>query len=221
MSVGPHVFGVNSPEWADMSNYVVHFTKDDGQSPYMNQMGILSRQIIEARNPFGIARHSAPVGASQRAVCFSEVPLHQLSRLAEVRSRYGIGFRKDFLVQAGGNPILYAYRDQGLVNAIRSLMTLAAGNAQSPIWRVTPFVDAPGTYQHSSYFFEWEREWRTLGDLSFTTSDVAFLIIPEDLHEAARAFFEEARQDNTGPCYECPFIDPNWDQDQVAEVIPH
>ena len=62
-----------------------------------------------------------------------------------------------------------------------------------PIWRITPFVDAPGKYGNSSYFFEWEREWRKAGHFKFSENDVAFLIIPEKLHDAARGFFTMQR----------------------------
>lgn len=194
-----------------MSDYVVHFAKDyGGHTAYSNMMGILSSGTIRAMNPFGIARTTAPPTASQNVACFSEIPLHQLDRLADARSSHGIVFRKDFVIQRGGNPILYAYRDRPVNQAVRSLMAMGAGDATHPIWRLTPFVDCPGAYGTSSYFYEWEREWRISGDFGFDPENVAFLIIPEDLHEAARSFFESVRDDNTGPVYECPFIDPYW-----------
>jgi hypothetical protein len=40
------------------------------------------------------------------------------------------------------------------------------------------------------YRFEWEREWRHVRDLNFTVQDVAFLIIPENLHQNARIFLK-------------------------------
>lgn len=49
--------GAAKAEWHDMSNYVVHFTKEYvGNSLYDNIMQILGAGIIEARNPFGIGR---------------------------------------------------------------------------------------------------------------------------------------------------------------------
>lgn len=205
------LFGQNQAGWRDMSDYVVHFAKDHaGRTAYDNMMGILSSGTIRAMNPFGIARTFAPDAASQKAACFSEIPLHQLDRLAEARSSYGIVFRKDFVIHRGGNPILYAYQNRPVSQAIRSLMAMGAGDARHPVWRLTPFVDAPGTYGVSPYFFEWEREWRIIGDFRFEPENVAFLIIPEDLHEAAKSFFETVRDDNTGPAYDCPFIDPYW-----------
>jgi hypothetical protein len=29
-------------------------------------------------------------------------------------------------------------------------------------------------YPNGSYYFEWEREWRKVGDFTFTTDEVAF-----------------------------------------------
>ncbi len=40
--------------------------------------------------------------------------------------------------------------------------------------------------------------------------NVEFLIIPEKRHKLARDFFDDARIQNLGPCYDCAFIDPYW-----------
>lgn len=154
-------FGENSPTWTGMSDYVVHFAKDyQGRKAYDNMLGILSNRVIRARNPFGIARTKAPDIASQKAVCFSEVPLHLLGRLADKRSEYGVGFGKAFVIHRKGNPILYAYKDQSVATAIQKLVAAFGDDTDSPIWEVTPFIDMQGAYPNGSYFFEWEREWR-------------------------------------------------------------
>lgn len=199
-----------------MSDYVVHFAKPyEGRSDYVTMMGILSTQTVRAFNCFGIARENAPNPDSQRVACFSETPLHHLTRIANRRSRFGIVFRKSFIVSRGGNPILYAYRDQPVCDAIRQLMAAGRGDPTAPIWAITPFVDAVG----GSYNFEWEREWRHAGDLHFTPDDVAFLIIPEESHEAARTFFASAEAEELGPNYPCPFIDAEWNQHQIAAAL--
>jgi hypothetical protein len=213
-------FGENSPAWTDMSDYVVHFTKNyEGKEAYDNMLGILSNRVIRARNPFGIARTKAPDLASQKAVCFSEVPLHLLGRLADKRSEYGIGFGKAFVIHRMGNPILYAYKDQPVTQAIQNLVASAGNDTTNPIWEMTPFVDAPGAYPNGSYFFEWEREWRKVGDFKFSVEDVAFLIIPEHQQEAARNFFADAKDENLGPAYDCPYIDAHWKQDKIAHAL--
>lgn len=82
------IYGETAPEWADMSNHVVHFTKTyENKNAYENMLGILSKRAIEARNPYGVARKTAPDPSSQNVVCFSEVPLHHIRRLSIERSR--------------------------------------------------------------------------------------------------------------------------------------
>lgn len=147
------------------------------------------------------------------------MPLHQLKRLADKRGPYGIVFRKEFIVARDGGPILYAYQDTPHVMAILTLIDNAVGKADDPIWRVAPFIDQPGQYGSSSYFFEWEREWRHVGNLQFDEAHPAFLIIPEDLHEAARDFFDNAEREQLGPNYKCPFIDPYWGLEKIKGIL--
>jgi hypothetical protein len=71
----------------------------------------------------------------------------------------------------------------------------------------------------STYFFEWEREWRKIGNFKFAVDDVACLIIPEELHSAAVGFFQTAKAENTGSAYECPFIDPYWSRKKVEKAL--
>jgi hypothetical protein len=201
-----------------MSNYVVHFTREyEGKSAFDNMLGILSDSRIEARSTFGVGRYQATDPTTQRAVCFSEIPLGLLKRLADRRSsEYGIVFAKNFIIKQGGNPILYAYKNNPLYDGIQALIAEAVTKADGSVWKVTPFVDAPGTYGDRKYFFEWEREWRKLDDLIFKEGDVTALILPEHLHERARGFFKGAASKNAGPSYEHhAFIDANWDSERI------
>lgn len=210
------------PRWADMSNFVVHFTKPSGhRSAYDNAIGILSGGRIEACGVFGMSRH-APNAERWKSVCFSEIPLHLLSRLAERRGAYGLGFRKELVLEKGGGPIFYAPLGSPHQNALRTMSSRAQFSqqgAEDPFWRVAPFVDSPGDYPNGTYRFEWEREWRHVGHFHFRHDDVAFLVIPEDLHAQARVFFEVAKEDNTGPAYLCPYIDPYWTEERVSVAL--
>jgi hypothetical protein len=105
-------------------------------------------------SPFGIAYKEAPAPETQKVVCFSEVPLHRLGRIADKRGKYGIAFRKDFVIHRHGNPILYAYKDGQLNKSIRAMMKESKDDPDAKVWDVTPFVDAPGAYGKSTYFFE-------------------------------------------------------------------
>jgi hypothetical protein len=212
-----------NPQWEDMSDYVVHFTRADKgpDSDYENIMGILGNQVLEARKGFGCAKDHAPSAkTTQNAVCFSEIPLHMLARLVERReSKYGIGFRKELVRVRGANPIWYVEADGRLQKALSRLKMRAANDADDPIWVLTPFVDIRGSTQAFTYEFEWEREWRHRGDFKFTEVDVTFLLIPEELHTRARAFFENAQDQNSGPAYLCPYLDPTWSLEKIREAL--
>ncbi len=205
--------------WSDFSDFVVHFTRPTPPaSEYDNQLSILGSLRLEARSAFGIARNDAPLEQPQKTVCFSEVPLHCLGRVAARRSKYGIGFTKSFARSRGALPVWYVEKDSLQHRAIEKLIIRARSSEapeNEPIWGLTPFIDAPGTYPTGTYRFQWEREWRCIGDFPFHESDVAFLIIPQDLHGAARKFFDDARKENTGPAFDCPYIDSSWDQAMI------
>jgi len=58
-----------------------------------------------------------------------------------------------------------------------------------------------------------------IGPFSFEPEDVAFLLIPEELHERARIFFEEVERDHSGPAYLCPSVDPAWDRNKILRAL--
>ena len=93
-----------NPNWRDMSEYAVHFTKaTDRASAYDVMLSILWDGMIRAgAKALGAARQVPGLGDSQRSACFSEIPLDMLDRLIDRRSLYGIGFRQDFLTANGG-----------------------------------------------------------------------------------------------------------------------
>lgn len=210
--------------WRDMSEYVVHFTKEvTGRSAYDSMMMILSGLRLEPGLPLGAARKLGAITPPQSSTCLSEIPLDRLDRLVARRSQYGIGFRQDVVTAAGGGRVWYVDRDTALANAVWDAMKAASGppmQADHPIWRLTPFIDFPGDYEGTQYRFEWEREWRVPGGLEFKPEQVAFLFIPEELHANAREFFDEARAEHRGPCYDCPFIDPLWPDEAIQAALP-
>jgi|SRR4051812_41111949 hypothetical protein len=215
-----------NPGWLDLSEFVVHFTKGGpGSSPYNTIMSILYQRVLRrGPAPFGAARKVGGLEESQRAVCFSEVPLGYLSRIAERRqSKYGIGLRKRFVLDHGGAPIWYLEQGTPPADAFSAMVNNAAkiANPNDPIWKLTPLVDYPsGPESPYQYDFRWEREWRIADDLHFDhETDVEFLLIPEDLHASARSFFKDAYLDNSGPAYFCAFIDPSWNADQVKAAL--
>jgi hypothetical protein len=207
-----------------MSEYVVHFTKDafPDSNAYSVMMNILWERRINPSGPFGAARHLPVLGDSQRAACFSEIPLDLLVRLIDRRSLYGIGFSQDVVIARGGGRVWYLDRSSRAARAFRAMVDNASSdpvNVVAPIWRLTPFVDYPGAYGATQYRFEWEREWRVPGGLAFDVEDVAFLFLPEEHHARARTFFEEVYRDNDGPAYLCPYIDPRWGMERIQSAF--
>ena len=129
------------------------------------------------------------------------------------------GFSKIFVMERGGGPVLYAYAGAQAARELVQRALTGETPADNPIWRLTPFIDAPGDYGNSSYYFEWEREWRHVGNFSFDSNEVAFLILPEGLHEAARNFFAKAYIEHTGPAYFYPFLDLTWPRERVDSTL--
>jgi hypothetical protein len=207
-------------DWHDMSEYVVHFTKAPaGGTEYGAITSILWDGRINAGPAVGAARN---MGASQGAACLSEIPLHLLKRLVDRRSRYGIGFRQEFLASNGGARVWYLDKDCAVAEHFKRLVDECTAEQFGPdqtIWKLTPFIDFPGDYGFTQYRFEWEREWRVPGGIAFTQDDVAFLFLPEAEHSKAREFFKGHDRDGTGPAYLCPYIDPAWDPDRIRTAL--
>jgi len=204
-----------------MSNYVVHLTKGGANSnDYDAMMSIYFSRILKPGRAFGIGQAKAPHQETQYAVCFSEIPPGQWARLEERRNtKYGLSFAKEFILSRGGGPIWYAWKDTPHWRILQEMMRVSADDPDAGIWKLTPMIDAPGEYNRRPYLFDWEREWRHIGSLSFEPEDVAFLLIPEELHGAARSFFENAFHENLGPAYFCPYVDPSWDRERILAAL--
>ncbi len=216
--------------WDDMSEYVVHFTRaakppeQNPDKPYWDHLSILwDQRLIPSDQRWGIARHDSRLGDSQRAVCFAEVPLPFVGRIADRRgSRYGIGFRQEFVRRQGAARVWYLDKDEPAATAFEQLLHehRRSFDTDDPLWGLTPLIDRPGLYGSRPYRFEWEREWRLPGShgLRFTTDDIAFLFIPQEWHLSARGFFD-SYEPGTAPNPQCPFLDPHWDAARIAAAL--
>lgn len=165
--------------WDDMSQYLVHFTKDSATLG-----AILGTGHLRASGPFGFShfRKIPELRPRHQSVCFSEVPLDQLARLSRRHGHYGIGFTKDFVRRNHGARIWYLDQGSPQARALAShLKALAgAGDFSDPMWTVTPFIDLvmPGRYE-----WDWEREWRVRDGVRFDLADVAFVVTPDGIEE--------------------------------------
>lgn len=189
----------------DQSDYLIHLVGKE--TPYDSFMSILHSGVIEAKNAFGFERHAH----RKKSICFSEIPPFHLQKLVQNRYNYGVAFKKEWLLEKGAQRVWYAEKDSQNHASLMHLSNSLNNFQKEYFFNLAPFIDIPGKYGTSIYHFEWEREWRIIGNLSFLPEDVEFLILPEDVHDAARALFHEAESDDYGPNYNCPYYDPITD----------
>lgn len=203
-----------NPGWRDMSEYLVHMTRD-----IESLMSIVVDRTIEARNAYGAARRHEALQDTQRVVCLSEIPLDHLGRLAARRGGFGLAFMKAALVPGGAAPVWYLEHgspvQRQLFNAVRD-----AGYLHQPpdpdhiLWKLTPFIDYPGIYGQREYKWEWEREWRKLGNLSFEPDDVRLVFAPESYHDTVRERWLAV----TGIARAPVLMDPHWPLPLIQDI---
>jgi len=207
--------------WRDMSDFVVHFTKDGDVSAFDVLEQILNSLEVKAVRPFGMARNMGAVTPTQKSACFSEIPLDMLTRLVERRrSSYGLGFHQSLIVASGGGRVWYADKDGAISHSLGKLNALALGppfNPNDPFWEITPFIDQPGDYG-GPYRFEWEREWRVPGGLTFADSELKFVFAPEEDHYLVDGIFEYLQHFEVADIA-CPIIDPLWPEHLIQDEL--
>jgi hypothetical protein len=200
---------------------LLQWLDDIDDTGFRASLSILCQGFVRPTDlPRCVGRDVGGLEEAHRSACFSESPLDELSRLIDTRSLYGVGFRQDFLRINGGQRVKYV--QPGGADAQRwvqeiSRRCVAEADAEDPFWRKTPFVDELDSDPAEDT--SWEKEWRVPGGLRFQPDDVAFVFLPEELHDNARAFFGEHRANNTGPAYLGRYLDPRWDRARIQEVL--
>ncbi|MCA9049584.1 MAG: hypothetical protein KDA89_12695, partial [Planctomycetaceae bacterium] len=141
-----------------LSDYVWHFTRRD-----KDPVGTL-RAIIETGKVIGGQDKYCP----HRSACFTEVPLPEIIRQSPVLdefsytrlSDYGIGFKKQWIFDKGGRPVIYC-------------PTIEAELLPDSLkWRHCELDYNAGRD------FTWQREWRVLGDVAFGSDDDVVFVVP-------------------------------------------
>lgn len=208
---------------ADYSSFLVHLTRRQGDRPARGVLRqILRDRRLRAQNPYCLFHHQIAEDERQHfnVVCFTEAPLHQIKAfLGEIDGRsvelepYGLVFTKEFIGSKGGNPSFYinTYHHNDLRNAARELFQLArdAGFAGHPATRLLPFVNIFGrTAGGGRYDFYWEREWKVLGDITFTYGDVVVGLCPENRIDDFENRFPAIK-----------FISPRWGLDDIIKHL--
>lgn len=160
------------PDAGDLSSYLIHMTSS-GEA----LASILTQGRIEARTPYGLAGKRPENAESHKAVCLTEAPASEISRITARKSQFGIAFHRDFLIAKGGQRVWYLNYGQPPWDAfLAEVNRLGAIDDSSRFNELTPFIDMVRT---DSYAFDWEREWRVLAGLTFEWEDIAYLITPQ------------------------------------------
>lgn len=148
----------------DLSGYLWHFCREDEKPDEAIQSILKKKRIIAGKDR----------DTCEHVVCFTESPLEQVRRQApELRkskfprfSLYGIGFKKEFVFQQGGLPVIYqrrcCLRDPDFPKGLH--------------WRHVDLDLSPG----KGIDYSWMREWRVKGDFDFGAArDQAIVVIPD------------------------------------------
>jgi hypothetical protein len=200
---------INRP---DFSAYVVHFTKDATPISEAKKPGTLPDiAALSAKDRLLKILKDAKLRATRMpwtnkpAVCFTECTWASLFAHAKQYSRYGLGFRKEFLFKAGGGPAIY------MSPALLERQKAHIGAEKEPFDEqlysfLTPFAPP---YMSSAYKKQYwsskknidyshEREWRVPYDLKFGLGDISFIIVDtyDDMAKAPSPLKDATGRDN-------------------------
>lgn len=155
----------------DFSNGLVHLTRE------RTKLDPDSFESIVTATPFEVLKeivisgtinasgNSGYVKGTQKAVCFSEIPLSSVHQFASVPSEqnaryrfYGVSLSKKAVFAAGGRPVIYLPDNEG------------DWIPPEHKWRHVRF-------EFGSVDFTHEREWRCLGDFDLNKVPGLYLIV--------------------------------------------
>jgi hypothetical protein len=208
---------------ADLSFFLVHLTKGEGNAPKEKLIEILTEEpngyCRLAGSPQGLFTKVEDVDPNVlRAVSFTEAPLDQIKHFAypikgdptRKYSGYGLVFDQEFVRNEGGNPCFYVntYKDIELKKAVLDLVHVP-GFTDRKCAKLLPFFNifGPAGRGYSSDFY-WEREWRVPQDLWFTHKDVFVGLCNTEEVEEFSSRFEGI-----------PFICPDWNYDKILREL--
>jgi hypothetical protein len=212
----------------DMSSFMIHLTRDDstgGEGWYEsgfeakeNFRLIADQKCLRAYKPHCLHRNKLwdlreDVQNAFKVICFTEAPLQELDNLVKLipgrkhkLQAYGYVFRRDFLIAAGAQQVMYINEYDpfnGLRGPIDALFDMAHRNHfRGLTWRILPFIST----MRDSYDYTWEREWRIVGDLKFLYRDLVCVIMPEGDQDGRDRWTR----------YGVPVISPSWSYEKVV-----
>lgn len=151
---------------------------------------------------------------NSKMVCFCDIPLNDMQIHMMKYSRFGISFKKDFLIKKGANPVYYIVNNAKLGDNDSSvyfdrmikkyndifhyLMYNKENNTneKKDIFEVKCFIDTrlisfiqsfdgnKSEDDPENYYME--REWRSLHKISFTINDIHRIILPGRFAESLK-----------------------------------
>ncbi len=146
-----------------------------------------------------------------KVVCFTETPIDQIEVLLTELERdfkpepYGLVFQKEYVKKRGGNPVFYTPKEiaKPLWQLYWPLCSTDTQQSSKEICRLLALV----TVCEEGNDWHWEREWRTVGDLGFTLSDIYCGLCPEE----DIAYFESK--------YSVVFLSPFWGLNKILDKL--
>lgn len=176
----------------DFSEYVVHFTKDAlprcaTRRKKDKRIANIAKQNAKERL-FSILKEQQIYATimpwtDNPAICFTECTWSSLLIHANKYSCYGIGFKKSFLFNNGGGPVIYLRQDLWLKQKeligngkqffhprLGAFITPFNPDYASDAYKKEYWKDTPIDYTH-------EREWRVPDNLNFNYIDIDFIIV--------------------------------------------
>jgi hypothetical protein len=187
----------------DLSPYLIHFTKEfNGNTAFENLISILREKKIRGTGPqnmYSARMRKEQIDASIqdkfRVACFSEVPLELSHHLVNNPlhghrkfSEYGLVFKKDTIKKHQGNPVLYVNDEnkdlKKFLNGEYEHFILNEQNTDS--YR---YLGAISNIVKPRVDYQFEREWRVVGDFSFNLDDIEYIIAPKGKHEDIQNYY--------------------------------
>lgn len=120
-----------------------------------------------------------------KTVSFTEMPLSQILKINEFSSKtkskkmtyYGLEFHKknSLIIHPNLNPVLYVFNEK-TKEAYCKIFSIDL-QIQEDIQLIAPYLK----FISSTNNFSWEREWRHLGDFTFSLYEVRYILVPEEI----------------------------------------
>nr|WP_192957844.1 hypothetical protein [Aliivibrio wodanis] len=168
-----------------MSNYLIHMTDKKSLYNILEEGGSVNCGLIKSYIPKGANSESF----EHKITCFTESPIYALGAFMKISSRrkseqmqFGIGFKKNFMVNKGVRPTIYIDWP-----TLTNLLSLKNSEKMQDKNKVSDLLDHLSSLAHplgenyQRQGFSWEREWRFVNEIGFEFNydDIGLICCPE------------------------------------------